>query len=387
MPPKREGNQVLWAGEMERPGGETNSVYFNFTCPDPAAFVPRLRPFLLAFLVPAMRVGYPLQLEQPIDQTTLDNLMEWQATMACWLPGKLRVVPIRCPIEPEPPKVIAQPRALTAFSGGVDSCYTAYCHTVAEHTGEYRRTQLGAGLMVHGFDIPEQQAAVFDSAFQRSKQILDSLGIEAFQMRTNLKSLTTVFECDWGCETHGIWLAATLACLEPFFAKVLIPSSYPFTALRLPWGSNPITDALFASGATPVWHDGAAHHRLAKVSAMAQHAGIQQGLRVCWQGSQLDRNCDRCFKCLATLACYRLNGVHQPECYENPCQIQNIARLALRTPSNRALFRVLHTEARRQRDNELVRALGKALRRHARQKLRRKLKQLCLNPQTFFDQI
>lgn len=388
LSPKIVGGEVDWTGEFTRPGGGPASIYFRFTCPDPQAFVPRVRPFLLAFLVPAMRAGHPIQLEQPIDQTTLHNLMEWQAAMACWLPEKLKVVPILGPIGPEPPRVaVSKGWALTAFSGGVDSCFTAYRHTIAPATALYRRTQLGAGLMVHGFDIPETEVEAFNSAFSRSEQILNGLGLRVYRLRTNLRTLTTTLGCDWEYETHGIWLAATLACLEPWFERVLIPSSYPYNVLRLPWGSNPVTDVLFASEATSVWHDGAGCYKLAKVQAMAQHAGIRQGLRVCWEGARLDRNCGCCFKCVATQVCYQLSGVLHPECFPSACRLEDVARTSLRTASNRALFRLLHTEARRQGANDLVRALGKALQSHSRQKLRRKFRLLCQRPQEFFDQL
>lgn len=383
-PPRITGSEIDWTGEMTVPGAGKSEVYFQFTCPSPEAFVPRVRPFLLACLVPAMRAGWPIQLEQPLDQTTLHNLLEWQAAMASWRPDQLKVVPIRGPLEPEPPKAAgSRGRVLTAFSGGVDSCFTAYQHTVAPETGLYRRTRLDAGLMVHGFDIPEREDTVFDSAFRRSGRILESLGLRAYRLRTNLRTLAG----DWEYETHGIWLAAALACLESFYDRILIPSSYPYDVLRLPWGSNPVTDVLFASETTAYWHDGAQFYKLAKVRAMAQHAGIRQNLRVCWAGAQLDRNCGRCFKCVATQVAYQLCGVARPECFPQPCQLEDVARTGLRTASNRALFRVLHAEARRQGANDVAQALARALARHSRQKLRRKFKQFYRQPQEFFDQL
>jgi len=387
LPPSIEGDQVRWTGEMKRPEGKCVSVYFHFTCPDPEAFVPRLRPFLLAFLVPAMRVGLPLQLEQPIDQTTWHNLMEWQAAMAAWFPERLKVIPIRGPFEPEPPKLAPADRwGLTAFSGGVDSCFTALRHSLGADTGLYRHTQLRAGLMVHGFDIPEPQAAVFESAFQSSVRVLSSLGLDAYRLRTNLRSLEATFGCDWEYEAHGIWLAAALATLEPFFGQVLIPSSYAYETLRLPWGSNPVTDVLLGSEATPVWHDGAALLKLGKMQTIASHPGIQHGLRVCWEGAQLDRNCGRCFKCVATQVCYWLCGVPRPECFPQPCQLADVARVPLKTTANCHLFQRLHAEADRQKTGNLAAALAAALWRNKRQRLRRKLKQLSLHPRVFLDQ-
>ncbi len=388
LPPRIAGDEVDWTGEMKWPEGGGASVYFKFTCPDAQAFVPRVRPFLLAFLIPAMRLGRPIQLEQPLDQTTVQNLMEWQAALAHWFPETLKVVAIRGPLESNPvPSAVSSGHTLTAFSGGVDSCFTAWRHTIAPETGDYRRTRLEAGLMVHGFDIPEAEETTFASAFRRSERILEALGLRAFRLRTNLRTLEKTMGCNWESETHGIWLAAALACLEPFFDRVLIPSSYPYRVLRLPWGSNPITDMLFASQSTSYWHDGAAHYKLGKVRAMAHHRDIEQGLRVCWQGGQLDRNCGHCFKCVATQVCYWLGGVAQPECFPNACDHSVIARTPLRTVSNRSLFREMHDEARRQGASSLARALGRALQQHTRHKLRRRLKQLYRTPKEFFDEI
>ena len=379
LPPQIDGEIIHWTGELTWPGGNSTSVYFDFTCPDPSAFVPSLRPFLLAFLIPAMRIGRPLHLEQPIDQTTFDNLMEWQCAMACWLPQKLKVVPIRCPIEPEQHKHKSDgPHrvALTAFSGGVDSCFTAFRHTTADPVDPYRRTRLTAGLMVHGFDIPLSQADVFDSAFKRSEQVLQTLGLEAYRMRTNLRSLGTPFDCDWESEAHGIWLAAALACLESFFIRVLIPSTYSYEILKLPWGSNPSTDIFLGSEATPFWHDGAAWHKLSKVKAMAQHPGIQLGLRVCWEGAQLDRNCGRCFKCIATQVCFWLSRVKQPECFPETCNLTDVSKTRLKNEQNRHLFQLMYDDAKRQSQVDLANALASALARNTRQRFRRKIKNL-----------
>ena len=378
LPPKLKDNTIHWTGELVWPGGNFASVTFEFTCPDAGAFVPRARPFLLAFLLPAMRIGLPLHLEQPIDQTTFDNLMEWQCALACWVPHQLKVVPLRCSIEPEPAKSAAAARrgALTAFSGGVDSCFTAFRNTTAVDAGLDRRVRLGAGLMVHGFDIPEAQAEVFDRAFKMSEQVLQSLGLQSYRMRTNLRSLSESIAGDWEYEVHGIWLAAALACLEPFFDRVLIPSTYSYELLKLPWGSNPVTDVYLGSETTPYWHDGAAWHKLAKVQAIAQQPAIQRGLRVCWEGAQLDRNCGRCFKCIATQVCFWLSGVKHAECFPVVCSFDDVGRARLKNEQNRHLFQVLHQEAKRQHQAGLMRALASALARNTRQRLRRKIRSL-----------
>jgi hypothetical protein len=52
-----------------------------------------------------------------------------------------------------------------------------------------------------------------------------------------------------------------------------------------------------------------------------------QSLRVCWQGTQKDRNCGRCEKCVRTILNFRILGVGLPECFEEDItdeQIRNI---------------------------------------------------------------
>jgi hypothetical protein len=206
-------------------------------------------------------------------------------------------------------------------------------------------------------------------------------------LRTNLRGLEPLFGCDWEYEAHGIWLAAALSVFDPFFERLLIPSSYPYDILKLPWASNPVIDGWLGSAATPLWHDGAAWIKPVKIRTMAQHAAIQREVRVCWQGQQLDRNCGRCFKCVATQVGYWLSGVPRPEAFPDACELSDVARTALKNDQNRHLFRVLHTEASRQNAANLTEALASALRRNTRKRFRRKMKALFLKPREFVDQL
>lgn len=374
LAPRINASSVMWKGELHCPGRERAEVYFDFTCPDPELFTPFVRPFLLAFLIPAMRIGLPIQLEQPLDQTTLQNLMEWQEAMAKWFPTKLKVVPIRCDIAPSGfMDNGSRTSALTAFSGGVDSCFTAYRHTQTAAKSAFRHTVLGAGLMVHGFDIPLTQQETFQSAFNRSVNILTPLGLKAYEMRSNVRCLESAFGCDWEYETHGIWLAAALSCLEPYFHRTLIPASYPYQSLIQPWASNPALDPLFASDANDLWHDGASHNKLDKVRAIAHHPAIQQNLRVCWEGARMDRNCGQCAKCVMTQICLWVSGVQDPPCFERTCN-----RASVETLKHDRYFsylsKIIRKEATRQNMAPLARQLEKAARRARREAIWHQIK-------------
>jgi hypothetical protein len=368
-PPRRHADRVRCEGELRLAGGGLHRIYFEFSAPDDRLEAPRARPFLLAFLLPAMHAGAPLELDLPVDPVTRDNLMEWQEAMASWHPAVLQVVPILAPIETEPAR--HSPGALTLFSGGVDSAFTVWRHVRQSEPAPYRTTRLKAGLMVHGFDIPLEQKEVFEPAWEHTRALLTAAGLPAFRLATNVRSLDKIPGCAWAECAHGIWLAAALACFEPWFGHMLIPSSFAYPTLLLPWGSTPVTDPLFSSATTPFWHDGAGHSKLTKVRAIAREPAVQQHLRVCWEGAQLDRNCGKCFKCLATQICFLLAGVERVEAFPEACTLAQVARLPVKHAANDWMVGTMSAEARRQGREALARALDRA-RARARAKIRRK---------------
>jgi hypothetical protein len=373
--PVFNGEEIIWKGSMTLPGGESHNIFFEFSYPNDAQFKPSIRPFLIAFLVPAMRLGLPIRTDKPIDLTTLNNLMEWQEAMELWRKPLLQKVSIKAPIESGSAlNTPATGQSITAFSGGVDSCFTAFRHALP-NDDLHRQSVLGAGLMVGGFDIPISQTEVFNSAWRRSESILKSIGVPLYRLRTNLRQMEKTFGCCWETETHGTWLAATLACYESCFSPVIIPSTYIYEKLKLPWASNPITDHLFSSDMVSFWHDGAAYNKLTKVQAIASQPSVQENLRVCWQGQELDRNCGKCFKCIATQVCFWLSGVENPACFPNPCTIDQIAQSSLRNDQNQYLFEQLSQVALSQGKTELNRALISAIKRHRNHLFRRRAKE------------
>ena len=358
--PRQQPGLVRWEGKLLAPSSESRQIYFEFSTPDDQPYPLRARPFLLAFLVPAMQLGAPLELELPVDTVTLNNLMEWQEAMASWNPQSLKVVPIHAPGD-APPEEPGRRGALTAFSGGVDSNFTAWRNTRGSNPAAYHTSPLEAGLMVHGFDIPLEQPPVFESALDRSRTMLEAASLKLYRLGTNVRSLEKVPGHDWEKISHGIWIAAVLSCYEPWFGQFLIPSTYPYQVMRFPWGSNPVTDPLFSSATAPYWHDGAAYSKLTKMQAIAGLPAVRQHLRVCWEGEQLDRNCGKCFKCIATQICFQLSGVERPEAFPAPYAIGQAANLPVKNSSNEWLLRSMSTEARRQGKDEIARALNQSL--------------------------
>jgi hypothetical protein len=373
--PRRLGTMVHWEGELRTSIGGTHRIYFEFSTPDSRFYPVQARPFLLAFLLPAMQANAPLELELPIDTVTLNNLMEWQEAMASWHPETLKVVLIKAPLELKP-ETSREPGALTAFSGGVDSNFTIWRHSQSGESQAFRKTKLRAGLMVQGFDIPLEQEAIFERAWNRSREMLDAFGLKTYRMKTNLRSLEKVPGCLWDKNAHGIWLAAALSCYEPWFGQMLIPSTYAYQKLLFPWGSNPITDPLCSSATTAYWHDGTAYTKLTKMQAIASQPAVQKLLRVCWEGEQLDRNCGHCFKCVTTQICFQLSGVEQMGAFPEPCTMEQVAHLPVKNEQNAWLIRSMCDEAQRQGKNQLACALEQALKFSKRKSPLHKIKKL-----------
>jgi hypothetical protein len=346
------------------PSGDAAEVTMRFTHPDPDRLVASGRPWLLVFLPAAMQVGAPLRVHGPVDAGTVEGLMEWQEAMVGFRPH-LRVVPISADLDDPTPGPLRD-GGITAFSGGVDSSFTVVRSAQARDRGThaYRDARARAGLIVHGFDIPQSQPEAFESAVGRVSGILDAHCMELHRLATDVRSLEARFGCDWETECHGIWLAAALACLEGPFTHTIIPSTFPYHAQKLPWASNPFTDHLLGSSSRPLLHDGAGYDKLGKVEVLADVPSVLSFLRVCWEGAQLDRNCGHCYKCVATQACFWAVGVPSLAAFDSPCTVEEVAGSAVDDVYRVHLARTTKAAAARRGLTDLADALGRALVAH-----------------------
>ena len=139
--------------------------------------------------------------------------------------------------------------SVTAFTGGVDSAFSAYWHT---RGGRRLDRPLAAGMMVHGVDIPREDVDGFRRAAARSRRMLESVGLELVTVETNA----------WQPQPPNtryvaIGVAASLHLLSARFGAGLIPSTVDYANLVIPISSNPVSDPLLGSRSLPIVHDGA----------------------------------------------------------------------------------------------------------------------------------
>ncbi|MEH2069540.1 MAG: hypothetical protein V7K47_15485 [Nostoc sp.] len=318
-----EDNGTVTVGvTIETPDRQRNLLWYRVQAKYSSLLTKSCDPFVAATIFPAMSQGTDILVHGEVSPSLLQNLQEFQAVWSCWQPKRYQQVEITADIEQEHSVDNKLEQAISAFSGGLDSCFTAFRHS----QGKCGRSQrpLQAGLMVHGFDIPLSRPELFDRAMQKSRLALTSLGLELIPMATNFRN----FQQDWQ-DAHGAAVASCLMLLQGGYSIGLIPSSDPYHAIDLSWGwgSNPLTDPLLSSRTFSIIHDGGAFSRPAKLIQIADWPEALQTLRVCWQGEQKDRNCGYCEKCVQAILTFRVLGLDLPPCFENDVTDQEIARV------------------------------------------------------------
>ncbi len=263
-------------------------------------------PFVLGTIFLAMEKNSKLIVHGQVSQSLIDNLQEFQLAWNCWKPNQYYPVEIEAKIVKDSEISFNKNKAIAAFSGGVDSCFTVW------KNHQIKQYKLETCLIVHGFDIPLIQKNIFDKAMQKAKLILDDLGLKLIPITTNIRD----FNQDWE-HIHGAALASCLMLFEKEYNLGLISSSLPYNTLELPWGSNPITDFLMSNNNLKIIHYGASYNRLEKIRNIIDFTVVCDNLRVCWEGENLDKNCGKCEKCMRTILAFRSLTNQLPKSFEH----------------------------------------------------------------------
>lgn len=248
----------------------------------------------------AMAEGKDLFVRGPVSRAMICNAHEFVEAWATWRPA------LFSRIEIDAERIVDHvdrrpPRAIQAFSGGLDALFTTWYHRIGGP--ERARRPLAAGLLVQGFDISPRDDRSMQIVYDQGRAILDTVDVRLYRMKTNLRKAIRI---DWEM-FHGAAIACALMQFSDGFNQGLIGSSGPYDALEIPWGSNPITDPLAGGAAMSIHHDGCGRSRNDKIDAIAGWKAAADSLRVCWRNPDPSRNCGVCEKCIRTalgfLAC------------------------------------------------------------------------------------
>lgn len=270
-----------------------------------------------------MKTGLPLHVQGSMSRAALRNLYEYQSVWARWKPESYKQVEIIPSSIVE--RITSKPdKAISAYSGGVDSIFTALRHRLGWlGNASY---PLQAGLLVQGFDIPLANTAQFNQLIERIQPFADEVGITFKKMRTNMREVSGQY---WG-DSHLVQLACCLHNFSHEFDSALIGSGQPYNALILPDGTTPITDHLLSGAQMNIVHDGAAYARSEKVAAISKHATAIKVLKVCWEGADAAANCGKCEKCMRTRMNLAASGLMSPPCFATPFDPAMIPRINIK---------------------------------------------------------
>jgi len=295
---------------LEEANGERKSLWYRI----PLEFAPAITkwcdPYVLAALFKAMATPADLFVHGNVSPSLLYNLKEFQFAWNSWLPEQYTPIEIIAEVEMERFSLDTS-NAVMAFSGGADSCYTAWHYTKPKN--ERLAYSLPAGVLIHGFDFPPKYEDTFSRSINKAKLILDSVGMTLIPMTTNLRTINQPLD-----DAGGAFLASCLMLLQDRYTAGLIASSYCYAHIFLPYGSNPLTDRMLSSETFPIIHDGAKYTRIEKLAIIAEWPEALQHLRVCIgrEAAERDKNCCRCEKCVRNILEFRALGLGLPSCFE-----------------------------------------------------------------------
>lgn len=352
-----EGGEVVYRGIFCAPCRNDASVTFRVPVneSEPINESGMVEAFTLVFLLPAMRVGLPFVVNGAIDANFRRNLEQLKGFWTNLVPEKFSMIETKFTDCEEPTPEVPK-AAVSCFSGGVDSCYTAI-QISGSDDGAIIPCPLEGMVMVHGLDIPFRQSEVFESAFQRSEKIASSLNLPLHRISTDVRNIQKQFDLDWLTEYHIFPVASALYLFSHRYQLAVIPPGYSYDKLSLPNGSNPISDLFLGSGRMGFFHHGASAIRFDKVKAICGHQAVSDNARVCFEGSRLDRNCGKCLKCCSLQIALQLNGIREPKCFSEPIDFQYLENLALENHSVRGTFQEYAKISRERGEMQLLSSL------------------------------
>lgn len=307
---RRADDAVVCSVTLELGNGERKQLWYEIPEKFEGCLTNGADPFVVGTVHVAMQEGNPVRVHGRVSPSLLQNIDEFQAAWSRWL-HHLRRVEVTADCESESVAPDRTVQAVVAFSGGVDSCFSAFRHARPYDLRLPRK--LTAGVMVHGFDIPLANPSVFGGAANRSGRLLSSLGLELITIRTNFREVVA----DW-THAYGAGISSCLMLLQQRFSEGLVAQGLAYDHYEhLPEGGNPLTDALLSSSSFRTVPDGAGYLRRDKIRAMSEWVEFRQFLRVCWQGPLKDRNCCKCEKCIRNILTFRALGLGLPPCFES----------------------------------------------------------------------
>ena len=324
-------------------------------------------------LFPAMAAGRPLVVHGRVSPRMLEGAGRLMRQWHEWIPSAYRPVDIEA--DEVAPAVGHRGPACMTFSGGLDSCHSAWRHR--RGTPEGPRLDLRAGLFARGLERELVTREHFAAACRRNERILGDLGMELIPVTVNHRRVSDGGNRAW--ESVGATLVSIQLLFAGRFSTGLVASGAARARPQIPCPNSPITDPLLSTEAMSIVHDGDDRFRAEKAGELRGFDAALRDMRVCFHSDDQARNCGRCPKCVRTVLDFRINGLPRPPALPHDpsdaelealtigstgefISMTNIIRMAGERGLGRASWvRALRAAVHRHRRRRVVRGLGRRL--------------------------
>lgn len=302
--------------------------------------------FAVAGLLPAMRLGVPLEIDPalPVDSTLIANLEKLQKIFILWghaLKQPLKHVPIIARLDSSQ----SRGETMAFFSGGVDGTYTLI-----------ESPDVQTAVFVRGVDF-QLDNPVYDESYARNAAWLAHRNTPLLRMSSNVRWVGRAYGIGWST-FFGAGLSSFAHALGA--GTMYIASGHTWRELW-PDGSHPLTDPLWSSSSTRIVHHARDVTRADKLERIGREPGALEILRVCWQDQGF--NCGKCEKCVRTMVLLRLLGLKSPN-FPALGEIGAVASLVPGNPSEAVFVAEAVELAKQTGDRPLLAALQRSLARY-----------------------
>lgn len=290
------------------------------------------------FLPIAMRAGRALHVDGAGDPTTAENANALSRVWEVWQPELFQAVEVTFEKSAVQSKGAGE---LVLFSGGVDSTFN-----ILEKSRTGARPTL---LTIQGFDYGYDDRERFEHLMEQTRPFVDSVSDRRISVHTNIYRAYEKAGVEAGIG-HGFALASCLFLFSDQFEYGEISADYTPAQdfIVHPWGTNHLTNEMFASSTYRMRTGGAHMTRAGKTGVISSDPVALKSLSFCVDYSSRPHNCGKCSKCVRTKAMFVAQTGSEPAIFVQPgLTPDNIAAWNFDKKYERAFFQDLYQTAHR----------------------------------------
>lgn len=273
------------------------AIVFQF--PDQQAPTLQTYDFAMWAILPiALRLGLTVRFHQPMSKKGLDSANNIAKVWQRWLPNFFSDVKLEASTT-DPHKDLSA-KALTFFSGGIDSTYSA--HKIYNEHGRDSDS-----LTIHGMDYKFDDDSRFESLKEQTQTFRESIFGQSHFVKTNLYNVYSLIGCNpKGSHVTHIFAMFSCGSLFETYATYRIAADYRLDQqLEVhPWGSNTATNRLMRSGNGQLVTLDDDITRAEKANYLANSGLDLSSLSICVDHNIRPHNCGVCSKCIRTKAMF-----------------------------------------------------------------------------------